>query len=46
MKTQREEGKSGFHYYFNIGTARTTELLALRSGRILPPRKFLGTYFC
>jgi len=46
VKTQTEDGMSGFHYYLNTGTTKTTELLAVRSGRTLPPRKFLGTYFC
>jgi hypothetical protein len=38
------DGMLVFHPYFGI--SRTAELSALRAGRTLPPRKFLGAPSC
>jgi len=43
MKTQRLDRILGLRRYLTFGTTRTAEFSALRSGRPLSSRKFLGT---
>jgi len=46
MKTRRGWNVGLRFFTVTFGKSRTTELLAPRSDRTLPPRKLLATHFC